>query len=106
MPMAALLTTKLQATIWSLWGLAFIATIIRIMIRPRIQQKFQAEDYFAILACLLLTGLTGLITFIAPLFGTEQDYLDELAVNPNAIPPYPLNVMEDRTILALKLMFS
>jgi hypothetical protein len=76
------------------------------MIRLRIQQKFQAEDHFAILACLLLTGLTSVITFIAPLFGTEQDYLDELAVNPNAISPYPHNVMEDRTILALKLVFS
>lgn len=104
--MTALLTTSLQATIWSLWGLAFIATIIRTIIRLRIQQKFQAEDYFAILACLLLTGLTSIITFIAPLFGTEQDYLDELAVNPNAISPYPFNIMEDRTILALKLMFS
>jgi hypothetical protein len=104
--MAALLTTRQQATIWSLWGLAFITTIIRTMVRLRIQQKFQAEDYFAILACLLLTGLTCVITFIAPLFGTEQDYLDEFAANPNAIPPYPLNVMEDRTILALKLMFS
>lgn len=43
---------------------------------------------------------------MAPLFGTEQDYLEELGVNPDAVPPYPPDVMEDRMILALKLMFS
>jgi FtsH-binding integral membrane protein len=102
----SLLTTRQQATIWSFWGLAFITTVIRIIARLRIQQKFQAEDYFAIFAFLLLTGLTSVITVMAPLFGTEQDYLEELAVDADAVPPYPINVMEDRMILALKLMFS
>lgn len=91
---------------WSLWGLAFIATTIRIVARRRIQHKFQAEDYLAILAFILLTGLTSVITIMAPLFGTEQDYLKQYAVDPYAAPPYPPNVMADRTILALKLMFS
>jgi hypothetical protein len=43
---------------------------------------------------------------MAPLFGSEQDYLEARAVDPNAQPPYPYPVMVDRTILALKLMFS
>ena len=43
---------------------------------------------------------------MAPLFGTEQDYLEELAVDADAVPPYPINVMKYRMILALKLMFS
>jgi FtsH-binding integral membrane protein len=101
-----LLTTGQQAMIWSFWGLAFITTVIRIIVRRRIQQKFQTEDYFAISAFLLLTGLTSVITVMAPLFGTEQDYLEELAVDADAVPPYPISVMEDRMILALKLMFS
>jgi FtsH-binding integral membrane protein len=102
----SLLTTREQATIWSFWGLAFITTVVRIIARQQIQQKFQTEDSFAIFAFLLLTGLTSVITVLAPLFGTEQDYLEELAVDPDAVPPYPINIMEDRTILALKLMFS
>jgi hypothetical protein len=100
------LTARKQATIWSLWGLAFIATTIRIIVRRRIQHKFQAEDYFAILAFIILTGLTSVVTVMAPLFGTAQTYLEELGVNPDSVPPYPLNVMEDRMVLALKLMFS
>jgi hypothetical protein len=75
-------------------------------VRRRIQHKFQGEDYFAIAAFLLLTGLTTVVTAMAPLFGTEQDYLEQLGTNPYAAPPYPLDVMTDRTILGLKLMFS
>jgi hypothetical protein len=75
-------------------------------VRWRIQQKFQAEDYFAVLAFILLASLTSVITVMAPLFATEQDYLEDYAVNPSASPPYPPNIMADRTVLALKLMFS
>ena len=46
-----------------------------------------------------------MITVMAPLFGAEQDYLKEFAVNSNAVPPYPID-MEDKAVLALKLMFS
>jgi hypothetical protein len=75
-------------------------------VRLRIQRKFQAEDYFALLAFIILAGLTSVTTVMAPLLGTEQDYVEELAVNPDAVAPYPLDVMDDRSILALKLMFS
>jgi len=54
----------------------------------------------------MLAGLTSVTMVMAPLFGTEQDYIEELAVNPDAVPPYPVNVMADRIILGLKLMFS
>jgi hypothetical protein len=43
---------------------------------------------------------------MAPLFGTEEDYLKALVADPTAPPPYPMDVMVERTILALKLMFS
>jgi hypothetical protein len=95
-----------QVIIWSLCGLAFITTIIRIIVRWRIQHKFQSEDYFAIVAFVILAGLTSVITVMTPLFGADQGYLEELVENPDAAPPYPLDVMEDRTVLALKLMFS
>jgi FtsH-binding integral membrane protein len=101
-----LLTTRQQATIWSLWGLAFITTAVRAIVRRRIQNKFQAEDYFAFLGFLFLTGLTSVVTVMAPLFGTEQDYLKALVADTTAPPPYPIDVMAERRILALKLKFS
>jgi hypothetical protein len=95
-----------KAIVWTLWSLGLTTTIARVILRLRVQHRFQAEDYFAIVAFVFLTGLTAVVTTAAPIFEMTRAYLLAAAVNPLTPLPLPLPEFTARTITALKLMFA
>ncbi|KAG0648038.1 hypothetical protein D0Z07_5941 [Hyphodiscus hymeniophilus] len=98
--------TEFLAIVWTLWSLALTTTIARVVIRLRIQRKFYAEDYFAVLAMVFLTTLSAVVTAAAPIFEMTQAYLIAAAVDPETPLPLPAAEFTAHTIRALKLMFA
>ena len=91
---------------WTLWGLGFLTTLGRVILRMKVQGNLHAEDYFALAGFVFLTGLAAVVTTATPLFEMTQKYLVAAAENPLTPLPLPLPEFEARTITALKLMFA
>jgi hypothetical protein len=81
-----------KVIVWTLWSLGLTTTIARVILRLRVQHRFHAEDYFAIVAFVFFTGLTAVVTTAAPIFEMTRAYLLAAAVNPLTPPPLPLPV--------------
>ena len=92
--------------IWALYGLNFIFTACRVVLRWQVQGKYVPEDFLAFAGFIILTGLTAVITVAAPKFYMVQNYLIKAIENPLTPPPLPLNELMAQTQLALKLMFA
>ncbi|QSS50804.1 hypothetical protein I7I53_05951 [Histoplasma capsulatum var. duboisii H88] len=60
---------------WGLWGLGFITTVGRAILRFQVQETYVAEDYLAFLCLVLLTAVTILGTIIEPIFGDLLRYM-------------------------------
>jgi hypothetical protein len=89
-----------------LWSLALTTTTARIVLRLKVQGNFFAEDYFAVLAFVFLTGLVAVVTYITPIWEMISTYLLAASVNPLTPLPLPAAEFTARTITALKLMFA
>lgn len=95
-----------QAVIWTLYGINFICTVCRVVLRWRVQGKYVLEDIFAFAGFIILTGLTAVVTVAAPKFYMVRSYMIEATDNPLSPPPVPLDELTAQTALALKLMFA
>ncbi|KAL1960605.1 hypothetical protein VTO42DRAFT_7184 [Malbranchea cinnamomea] len=97
---------QMLGLIWALWGLGFITTICRGVLRFRVQGKYMLEDYFALTGFIFLTALTAVITVLTPIFFLARGYMIAAAKNPFTPPPLPIDAMMARQVKALKLMFA
>jgi uncharacterized membrane protein len=101
-----LLLTFWQAIVWSLWSVALVTSIVRVILRHRIQGQFHAEDYFALLGFIFLSALTAVVTVVTPIFEMERSYLLAVVSNPLTPLPLPEAQFEAQNVKALKLMFA
>lgn len=91
---------------WTLWSLGCATTAARVALRFKVQGEFRAEDYFAILAFVFLTGLAAVVTSEAPIFEMTRIYMLAAATDPLTPLPLPADEYVARTTTALKLMFA
>ena len=95
-----------QVLVWVLWGVSFIMTSTRGLLRWHSQHQLYADDYFVFFGLLSLTGLTAVITRVLPQFFLAQDYSRAAIKNPLTPLPLPQDEFIDRSRTSLKLMFS
>ena len=101
-----LILTFWQAIVWTLWSVALVTSIGRVILRHRIQGQFHADDYFALLGFIFLSALTAVVTVVTPIFEMERSYLLAAASNPLTPLPLPEAQFIAQTIKSLKLMFA
>ncbi|KAK2741878.1 hypothetical protein FQN55_008166 [Onygenales sp. PD_40] len=92
--------------IWALWGVGFLTTVGRAILRFKVQKKYVIEDYLALLCFIFLTALTSVITVVEPKFRIVRNYLLDSQTDPLTPPPLTMDQMLANNTIALKLMFS
>ncbi|KKZ64885.1 hypothetical protein EMCG_09203 [[Emmonsia] crescens] len=95
--------TSYWGVIWTLWGIGFVTTVGRAILRFQIQNKYVAEDYLAFICLILLTAVTILGTILEPIFGVVLEYLLAGKIHPPPTPDF-LQIAPSLTF-GLKLLF-
>jgi len=98
--------TPRQQLIWTLWGVSFLCTTLRGVLRWKSQHRLFADDYFVFFGLLSLTALSAVITCLLPQFFVAQEYSKAAILNPLTPLPLPPEEFIERTRTSLKFMFS
>jgi hypothetical protein len=72
-----------------LWGVAFILTVLRGVLRWRSRHKIFGDDHFGFLGLLSLTGLSAVITCLLPQFHLAGAYSKAFIEDPQTPLPLP-----------------
>ncbi|KAH6861191.1 hypothetical protein BKA58DRAFT_48332 [Alternaria rosae] len=98
--------TDLMTLIWTLWGVSFLCTTLRGILRWKSQRRLFADDYFVFFGLFSLTALSMVITCLLPQFFLAQEYSKAAMLDPLTPLPLPLDEFIERTRTSLKFMFS